>query len=75
MINRNAKPRGALYVNGPLIRINGDLYSWAEVDPERAAAFEALSFAADRAARLERDLRREADKHVESTRREWEDRK
>ena len=73
MINRNAKPTGAGYERGPLIRINGDLYAWAEVDPERAAAYESLSFAADRADRLARELRREADKHVDSTRREWRD--
>lgn len=75
MINRNAKPEQGLYVNGPVIRINGTLYAWAEVDPERCAAYEALSFAADRAARLARELQREADKHVDSTRREWEERK
>ncbi len=74
MINRDAKPaEGTPYNRGTVIRIDGDLYAWAEVDPERCSAYEALSFAADRAARLARELQREADKHVESTRREWAD--
>lgn len=75
MINRNAKPAGNAYARGTVIRIDGSLYLWSEVDPERCAAFESLSFAADRAHRLARELQREADKHVESTRREWRDAK